>query len=185
MQTPNTEFNALNAQFENLRKEVLSNSKKRVLKRVLMQQHAEKRQTLLALIGFCVSVTACFVFIARNDTFGFLVLPIVATVMLFTAWSSCQRYKNLTQDSNPNSFLIPWEKALTKKIKEIKILGPLIALQFAALTGFVIYVYGIFSFKANIYLLTCSAIFIYVIYHLFLTLPQIKNELSLLHELED
>lgn len=174
----------LDKQFEELRGLDLTGHNKTLIARINKQVKAEKRQVLAALAGFCLSIIASVIFIFKNDPFGKFALPIVAGVFLFAAIHSARRNNRLSRMSSKHEFVSVWDDELSRKVKEIKFIGPLMAFLFAVLTAFVIHLHGINNFKSWSYLLMCGVITVYVLYQILMSLPVIKDELSMLQELQ-
>ena len=154
-----------------------------VIAALQQRQRQRTREFVLAVVASVLCVLAAIGLQASDANFARWALPIMAFVFAVQAWRSLRDGRRFLRASAADGPL-QWARELQRERRLIRYGGPLVALQFAALTGWLIHWHGWSDPRLLIYLLTAVLIVGYVAWQIGQRLPRIERELRLLADLQ-
>ena len=141
-----------------------------------------RRQSIWAGVGALIAALAAFWFIAKGDPFGYFALLGTSIVMGWTLWRSRRQARAFAASCEDAQMLSRWRADVVEQLKQVGVVGPLIAAGFAILSTIVVVRFGVVSLRGLLYGLTCIAIVAYVVRQWLVVRPQLQAELTVMDE---
>ena len=174
-----TSESQLETQLELLRSANTPDSAQRVQDGILRRTHQKRRQVIVASTGACVAAMGTLHFVLQDDPFGYFALAFTTAVLAFVAWRSAHRAVRLAALKSGASLLACWRAELRSELRQT-LIAQFIALEFAAMTAWVIWRVGALGFKSSIFLIVTAGAFIFAANQLLVIRPLLKRELDML-----
>jgi anti-sigma factor RsiW len=177
------EFSGLNQALSELAS-ARSSVKPQAVAAALRQRGRQRvREVTLSAVASVLCGLAIFWFIDVDLKFAQFALPAMALVFAFQAWRSHREGTRFLTAANGDAGPTQWVEELRRERRRIRLFGPLVTLQFSALTGFAISLHGLGDFRVAAYIVTVLGIAAYVVWQIARRLPQLQRELALLEAL--
>ena len=174
-----TSESQLETQLEMLRSTNTLDSAQRVQDGIVRRTRQQRRQVIVASTGACVAAIGTLHFVLQDDPFGYFALAFTTIVLVFVAWRSAHQAVRLAALRSGASLLACWRAEVRTELRQT-LITQLIALQFAAMTAWVIWSAGALNFKSSIFLIATAGVFIFAANQLLVVRPLLKRELDML-----
>ena len=181
MATTQSPERSLENQLESLRSINTTESAQRVLQGIKQRIRWQRRQVIAASCGACVSAIGTIHFVLQGDPFGYFALTLSTAALVFTAWRSARNVVSLAALKSGTSLLASWRAELRRQLRHT-LFAPLVAVQFAALTAWVVWRYGIPSLRSSLFLATTAGICTFAAYQYLVVRPSLQGELEVLDQ---
>jgi cation transport ATPase len=148
------------------------------------QTKVQRRQTILALFGLLASVLALMWSLGHPTAEDYLVsvagLFFVCAGFVLVIWESARKARSYLELREDGDFVEDWKKEIRDKLKEITVLGPMVAIAACFLPLWVFIRDGLAGQKLMVLGTAAMVVSLFVLYRVLIELPQLKRELSLL-----
>ena len=181
MTTADDSGRSLDRQLEALRSVEAVESAQRVLQGVHQRARAQRRQVIAAACGTCIALIGTIHFVLRGDPVGYVALALATAVLARTAWRSAHAAAGLGDLKPGASLLAGWREELEQQLRHA-LFAQLVAGLFVALTAWVVWTFGLLSWKAVIYLAMATAVTTFAAYQQLVVRPALQRELAALDQ---
>ena len=141
------------------------------------------REVALSAVASVFCAVAVLWFIDVDVQFARFALPAMALVFAVQAWRSHREGVRFLGAADRGDGPTEWMHELRRERRRIRLFGPLVAVQFAGLTGFAIWLHGLGEPRVAAYIVTALGIAGYVGWQIARRLPELQRELELIESM--
>lgn len=171
---------SLEKKLEMLRTINTVDSAQRVQDGIWTRTRQQRRQVIVASLGAVVAAIGTLHFVLQGDPFGYFALALATAVLVFAAWKSGHEAASLAALKTGASLLASWRTHLRRQLF-YTLFAQLIALQFTALTTWVVWRTGMPNVKSSIFLVTTAGVIVFAAYQFLVVRPSLKREMEMLN----